>query len=73
MAISGSGTNVGSGEVERLVSASAVWIKANSGTAVVRIDGHEVKISDSTTYQRFPSGHRSFTVVSGNIDYFFEA
>jgi hypothetical protein len=72
MAIKSSGTAVGSGTVSSSISTGKLYIKANTGTAVVTIDGHDIKISDSTSYQCFVGGNRSFVVKSGSIDYFTE-
>jgi len=72
MAILSSGTNVGASTVTPIRSFKKVHIKANSGTAVVTLDGNDVKISDSTSYQCFYVGARSFVVKSGSVDYFIE-
>lgn len=71
MAIANSGINVSSVD-ESDISIGRVYIKANSGGAVVKIDGHEIAIDDEQCYQQFNIGNRSFEVVSGSIDFFTE-
>ena len=72
MAVIASGQSVGAGVVSSVVSAGVLYVKAATGTAIIKVDGHEIAIDDAVTYQEICISNRSFEVVSGSVDYFME-
>jgi hypothetical protein len=72
MAVISSGQSVGAGVVSNLRSSGKLYVKAATGTAIVKVDDNDIAIDDAVSYQEICIGNRSFEVVSGSIDYFME-